>query len=198
MREAGRGNGGSKGLRKLADKPMISHVIARIRPQVHELLISTQAPGEAYIPFGCRLAIDAPLKEPTARDKDAGRIGPLAGILAGLQSAKKPLVLFAPCDMPALPEDLATRLRSALMEKNAQVAVAATAGRAHPVVLMARNQPDVMLHLSRYLGGGNRKAENWHAGLASVTVNFDDQAAAFANINSAEELARYEQSLREK
>jgi len=63
------------------------------------------------------------------------RIGPLAGFQAGLAAATLPLVLFAPCDMPDLPLDLAAACVTHC--RQADVAVAATAGRLQSVVLLA-------------------------------------------------------------
>jgi molybdopterin-guanine dinucleotide biosynthesis protein A len=65
--------------------------------------------------------------------------GPLAGILAALDwvAANRPgvsLVLSAAADCPFLPRDLVSRLYRALVEQNAQLAVAASDGHAHPVI----------------------------------------------------------------
>ncbi|HSD61731.1 MAG TPA: molybdenum cofactor guanylyltransferase MobA, partial [Burkholderiales bacterium] len=42
------------------------------------------------------------------------------------------------------------------------------------------------------LRGGGRKIDTWYASLKVVEVNFDDEAAAFSNINTPEELAAFE------
>ena len=43
-------------------------------------------------------------------------------------------------------------------------------------------------HLAKFLEGGGRKIDAWYASLDLVEVDFDDQAAAFSNINTREEL----------
>lgn len=197
--ESRRMGGTDKGLQLLNGRPLVAHVVARIAPQVNELVINANRHREQYALLGYPVVADTLLAEPagsaaanTAAIASAGdaqrSAGPLAGLLAGFAAASHPLVLFAPCDMPALPADLANRLLDALLSANADVAVAATAGNAHHVVLLAKRETQA--HLAAYVAGGGRKAGAWHAGLKSVVVAFDDEAAAFANVNTVEELAR--------
>ena len=47
----------------------------------------------------------------------------------------------------------------------------------------------VLDHLADFLKGGGRKIDAWYATLAVVEVAFDDEADAFRNINTADELA---------
>ena len=186
--EGRRMSGADKGMQLLDGRPLVSHVIARIAPQVGELIISANRDREQYAELGHSVVADAPLTGDAP--EDTGRsAGPLAGMLAGFGVASQPRVLFVPCDMPALPADLATRLSGALESAHADIAVAATAGRTHHVVLLARRETQA--HLRAYVAGGGRKAGAWHAGLKVATVAFDDEAAAFININTPEELASF-------
>jgi molybdopterin-guanine dinucleotide biosynthesis protein A len=50
----------------------------------------------------------------------------------------------------------------------------------------------VLPHLTAFLTGGGRKFDQWYDTLATVEVSFDDQIEAFSNINTPEELARFE------
>jgi len=47
----------------------------------------------------------------------------------------------------------------------------------------------VLPHLSAFLESGGRKIDAWYATLAVVEVPFDDEADAFRNINTVDELA---------
>ncbi|HQR59500.1 MAG TPA: molybdenum cofactor guanylyltransferase MobA, partial [Azonexus sp.] len=47
-------------------------------------------------------------------------------------------------------------------------------------------------HLTDFLAGGGRKVDRWYATLNVVEVAFDDKAEAFANINTREELGRFD------
>ena len=48
---------------------------------------------------------------------------------------------------------------------------------------------DVLPHLAAFLEAGGRKIDAWYATLAVIEVAFDDEADAFRNINTADELA---------
>jgi len=50
----------------------------------------------------------------------------------------------------------------------------------------------VLPDLEAFLQAGGRKIDAWYARLAVVEVSFDDQPQAFSNINTREELARFE------
>ena len=171
----GRRMGGvDKGLQLLHGKPMVAHVLARLGPQVDELLINANQNLAEYEMLGHRVVPDA----------IGGFAGPLAGLHAGLCAASHPLALTAPCDSPFLPLDLFSRLRKALNEN--ELAVAKTGDQAHPVFALVRRS--VIKNLERFLEGGGRKIDAWYASLKVIEVSFDDEADAFRNINTREEL----------
>ena len=177
----GRRMGGTdKGLQELRGQPMVHWVIERLAPQVDELLINANQNGERYAAFGHRVV---PNQIP-------GFAGPLAGLHAALSAATHPLVATAPCDSPFLPDDLIFRLFSALTAADADLAVAKTFDQAHPVFCLCRRS--VLPHLTEFLESGGRKIDRWYSTLNIVEVNFDDEADAFENINTREELGRFE------
>jgi molybdopterin-guanine dinucleotide biosynthesis protein A len=49
---------------------------------------------------------------------------------------------------------------------------------------------DVLHNLEQFLAGGGRKIDAWYASLRAIEVNFDDEADAFRNINTLDELGR--------
>ncbi|HEY8068376.1 MAG TPA: molybdenum cofactor guanylyltransferase MobA [Burkholderiales bacterium] len=171
----GRRMGGvDKGLQLLHGKPMVAQVLARLAPQVSEIVINANQNLDVYAGFGHRVVPDA----------IGGFAGPLAGLHAGLGAAHHPLVLTAPCDSPFLPHDLFARLRSKLGEN--ELAVAKTGDQAHPVFALVRTS--VKKNLENFLSGGGRKIDAWYSSLKVVEVSFDDEADAFRNINTREEL----------
>lgn len=177
----GRRMGGTdKGLQELRGQPMVHWVIERLAPQVDELLINANQNGERYAAFGHRVV----------PDQIPGFAGPLAGLHAALATATHPLVATAPCDSPFLPADLISRLFSALTAADADLAVAKTFDQAHPVFCLC--QRSVLPHLTEFLEGGGRKVDRWYSTLNIVEVAFDDEADAFENINTHEELGRFE------
>jgi molybdopterin-guanine dinucleotide biosynthesis protein A len=173
----GRRMGGvDKGLQLLHGKPMIEHVLERLRPQVGEIVINANQNHERYGAFGHRVVSDA----------IGGFAGPLAGLHAGLQAITSPLAVTVPCDSPFLPHDLVSRLKDALGPND--LAVAKTGDQPHPVFALVRQS--VAGNLETFLASGGRKIDAWYAALKVVEVSFDDEADAFRNINTREELDR--------
>lgn len=172
--------GVDKGLKVLRGRPMVAWAIERFAPQVSELLINANQNVDAYAAFGYRVI----------PDEIAGYAGPLAGLHRGLAAAKHDWVVTCPCDSPFLPRDLVERLYRAAVDADAELAVAKTGDQPHPVFALCRRS--VLPGLARFLEGGGRKIDAWYSGLAVVEVPFDDQAEAFSNINTADELQKYE------
>jgi molybdopterin-guanine dinucleotide biosynthesis protein A len=173
----GRRMGGvDKGLQLLHGKPMVAHVLARLAPQVTEIVINCNQNTDRYAGFGHRVV----------GDEVSGFAGPLAGLHAGMNVARHPLVVTVPCDSPFLPPDLVARLFSCIGRND--LAVAKTGEQAHPVFALVRRE--LLGNLEAYLLGGGRKIDAWYASLRFVEVAFDDEADAFRNINTLEELKR--------
>ena len=178
----GRRMGGiDKGLQELRGQPMVHWVVERLAPQVDELLINANQNAERYAAFGHRVV----------PDQIPDFAGPLAGLHAALSAATHPLVATAPCDSPFLPADLVSRLLAALTAANADLAVARTFEQPHPVFCLCKRE--VLPHLTEFLESGGRKIDRWYSTLNIVEVAFDDEAAAFENINTREELSRFDQ-----
>jgi molybdenum cofactor guanylyltransferase len=173
----GRRMGGvDKGLQPLHGKPMIEHVLARFAPQVDEIVINANQNHDRYAAFGHRVV----------PDRVGGYAGPLAGLHAGLAAVSRPLAVTVPCDSPFLPADLVERLQRELGTND--LAVAKTGEQPHPVFALVRRS--VAANLEAFLAGGGRKIDAWYASLKTIEVSFDDEADAFRNINTLEELGR--------
>jgi molybdopterin-guanine dinucleotide biosynthesis protein A len=173
----GRRMGGvDKGLQELDGRPLVAWVIGRLAPQVDELLINANRNLDRYAAFGHRVV----------PDRIDGFAGPLAGLQAALSVASHPLVVTVPCDSPFLPGDLVARMHAALDGSGAEMAVARSRGRVQPVFCLCRRT--VLPALSEHLAAGGRRIECWLNSLALIEVDFDDQPAAFANLNSRDDL----------
>lgn len=72
---------------------------------------------------------------------------------------------------------------------NADLAVARSFDQQHPVFCLCKRKP---LPLANYLASNSRKFDRWHSTLSVVEIPFDDEAEAFENINTRDELARFE------
>ena len=177
----GRRMGGvDKGLQPLRDRPMVEWVLERLQPQVADIVINANQHRDAYARYG----------HPVVGDEIGGFAGPLAGLHAGLKCTTRPFILTVPCDSPFLPNDLQARLHAASIAANADLAVAKTGDRSHPVFALVRSS--VLPHLETFLQGGGRKIDAWYATLNVIEVSFDDEADAFSNINTRDELREHE------
>ena len=185
--QGSRMGGIDKGLVELAGRPMAAHALARLAPQVDELLINANQNLERWRGFGY----------PVFSDDFGGAgsfCGPLAGLHAALVRARYPLLLSVPCDSPFLPADLVARLAHALQASASELAVATTEGRPHPVFGLCRRE--LAPRLADFLAAGGRKVGAWHSTLRVVAVPFDDNPAAFRNINTLAELSAAEHDLK--
>jgi molybdopterin-guanine dinucleotide biosynthesis protein A len=169
-----------KGLQPWRGLPLVDHALARLAPQVHEVLISANRNAALYATRGVRVLPDACGDFP----------GPLAGILAGLRAAATPWLAVVPCDAPRLPLDLFERLargrgdaRGAVVQRDH----GAGGLRLEPVCcLLSTALAD---DLASYLADGGRKVEGWVARHAApVLFDRPDDASAFANINTPTDL----------
>lgn len=168
----------NKGLQPLDGKALVQWVIERLAPQVDSLFINANRDAANYGEFGY----------PVIADLIPDFAGPLAGIHRALQHVPHSLLATAPCDSPYLPTDLVSRLHQALQRHAAQIAIARSGGHIHPVFSLIRTA--ALPSLTRFLADGGRAIKHWHATLDSCVVDFDDEATAFDNINTLDELQR--------
>ncbi len=180
---ASRMGGADKGLVIFQQKPLIQHVIERLTPQVDEILINANRELPSYERFS--LAV--------LQDETPDFIGPLAGFSLGLQHAKNDYLLTVPCDSPLLPQDLAQRLITKLIEQQAEIAVASSNGNAHPVFCLMKKS--VLPSLTIFLAQGERKVSAWQKRQRYIEVDFSDCNDAFTNLNTFEDLKALELSL---
>src|SRR5207245_2146601 len=121
--------GGDKALRLLGGRPLLDHVIERLRPQVDALVLNANGDPARFARFGL----------PVVPDSIGDFAGPLAGILAGLDwaAAHRPdcaTIVSVATDAPFLPKDLVARLVRGMEAAGAELACAASGGQPHPVI----------------------------------------------------------------
>ncbi len=182
---ATRMNGVDKGLTLLQQKPLIAHVIARLQPQVDEILINANREIATYKAFGYDVF----------QDENAEFIGPLAGFSLGLQHAKHEYVLTVPCDSPLLPLDLVERLYNGMAASRADIAVASSVENVHPVFCLMKTS--VLPSLTAYLDAGERKVSTWQKSQKYIEVDFSDCGDSFTNLNTFEDLKALELKLKD-
>ena len=166
-------------------KALLRHVLDRARPQVATLTISSNLPLD--------------VSEPVLADPMPGFPGPLAGVLAGLEWAaclpERPTLLATfPCDTPAIPDHLVARLLAARTEQCADVAVATSGGRVHPVCALwpVSLGPDVRAELLRGERGVWRLVQGYR--VAEVSFPFEG-LDPFFNVNTPDDVEAVERAL---
>lgn len=168
--------GVDKGLVPLDGRPLAAHVIERLARQSSCVLISANRNLDAYAAFGCSVLTDPPGLE---------FAGPLAGMLAGLHAIPEDAwLLTAPCDCPDLPADLGPRLLAAARPHGLAFARAAREHPAHALLHARLREP-----LAAHLRSGGRALLGWMCAQPHGIAQFDDEAA-FANLNTLDELER--------
>jgi molybdopterin-guanine dinucleotide biosynthesis protein A len=184
---ARRMGGGDKPLREIAGQTILARVITRLTPQCECLLLSANGDPLRFASFGLLVIVDDVNDYP----------GPLAGILAGLDwaAAHRPSaqwILTAPGDCPFLPRNLVVRLRHAISAEGAELAVAASQGRSHPVIGLWKVALRGALREALVVEG-LRKVESWTARCRVATVAWPAEPVdPFFNANTVEDLAKAE------
>ncbi len=189
---AGRRMGGAdKAAIRLAGRPLLSHVMARLGPQVAAMVLSANGDPGRFAAFGLPVLTD-PLPD---------RPGPLAGILAALGWAQERWpeiadLLVVPVDTPFLPGDLRARLDAARRAAGRLMAIAASAGRPHPTVALLPVDPALADDLAARLARGERRVGDFfarhQAAIADYGRPFPDP---FRNLNTPADLAAAEAAL---
>ncbi len=184
-------SGGDKALKMLGGRPMLAHVIERLKPQVHGLIINANGDPARFAAFGL----------PVVPDLSADFAGPLAGLLAGMEwtrmhapSAEQ--IVTAACDTPFFPTDLVAKLEAAAEAGGGAIALASSSGRSHFVFAL---WPVALADdLAAYLDAGHRKVQDWIERHSYVTVPFEPlliggvEVDPFFNINTPDDLAEAE------
>jgi molybdopterin-guanine dinucleotide biosynthesis protein A len=173
--------GVDKGLQQHLGVPLALHALERLRPQVTALMLNANRNLPAYQAMGA----------PVYPDEITDYPGPLAGMLAGLSNCRTPYLVTVPCDTPNFPLDLVARLMEALAGIDGDMATAYTLEdgrqRAQPVFCLMR--ASLRDSLFAFVESGERKTGLFAAEHHSAKVVFND-AAAFANANTLEDLAK--------
>ncbi|MGH2552690.1 MAG: molybdenum cofactor guanylyltransferase [Chitinophagaceae bacterium] len=170
--------GEEKGLVYFNGSRLAEHVINAAKKITEKILIITSNP--AYKPFGY-VCIEDDLK-----DK-----GPLGGIYTGLKNSGTQKNLMLGCDMPFLSENLLSGLINNCGDED--VLLAEHKGLAEP--LCSVYDKCCTKHISSMLEQNQLKITDALAGLKTRVISFDEEewfhGNEFANINSIEELRKY-------
>lgn len=180
--------GADKGLQDYGGRPLVHHVLDRVRQQRGVPPLSLGINANRHLTHYATLGL------PVWDDGQEGFGGPLQGMFASLRATEQHFpeaqaVLFTACDTPHLPLDLASRMLNAMQRTGAQAVAVRTHNRTHPLpCLLGRGLQE---SLANYLGQGQRKVQAWLETCGVQWVDFDgpgDSPQAFANFNTLAEL----------
>ena len=175
--EGRRFGGREKPLLELRGQPLAGHVLARLVPQVTEVVISANR----------RLADYSQLGYPVVSDRSSDQ-GPLAGILAAAEAVTTPLLFVCPGDSPFLPRDLVGRLSERLVP-GVDAVVPHDGSRSQHLFMLLRRS--AALAIAPYLDTGGREVLGWLSDRTRAEVTVSDQQG-FVNVNSPSMLAELE------
>jgi molybdopterin-guanine dinucleotide biosynthesis protein A len=126
--KSSRMGGGDKCMRLLGGRPILAHIIERLKPQVADMIVNANGDIGRFARFGLKVI----------EDSVAGHAGPLAGVLSGLEWIKKnrPDIVYGATvatDTPFFSTDLVQRLLDVQGDRPS-LAVARSAEGMHPVI----------------------------------------------------------------
>lgn len=176
--KARRMGGTDKGLLELDGKPLWRHVADILALQVETVVVNANRHRDIYQQSGLKVIPDSLADfPPTGRDA------------IGIPAANGRMVLFCPCDMPYIPHDLVARLKE--QRKAAPVVWVHDGERDHPTIaLMHRSMQPL---LQDYLQSGERRVMVFMRLAGGHAVDFSDHKDAFVNVNTPEELAKWQE-----
>jgi molybdopterin-guanine dinucleotide biosynthesis protein A len=184
---ARRMGGGDKSMRRIDRLTILDRVLERLGPQCVGLLLNANGDPARFARF----------RPPVVADSVENHPGPLAGVLAGLDwtAANRPgveWIVSVAADCPFLPRDLVERLHRARMAKDADLAVATSARRRHPVIgLWQVAMRDELRHA--LVEEGIRKIDHWTARYRVATASWPARPVdPFFNVNTPKDLAEAE------
>ncbi|TDT51124.1 molybdenum cofactor guanylyltransferase [Enterobacter sp. AG5470] len=178
--KASRMGGKDKGLLELNGKPLWQHVAQRLAPQVENVVISANRNLDIYRASGLTVVPDSLNDFP----------GPLAGILSVMQKIDSEWFLFCPCDTPYVPENLLARLQ--VQRQQAPAVWVHDGERDHPAIALINRR--ILPALQDYLARGERRVMVFMRESGGHPVDFSDAKIAFANVNTPDDLAHWQEN----
>lgn len=168
--------GVDKGFISVAGRPLIEHVLARVRPQAERIVINANRSLDAYARYG----------HPLVRDEALDFAGPLGGIASVLSTVRTEWVLFAPVDAALLPLDYAQEMCAAAPQNGTRACVVHDGEGAVPVCCLVA----VVLRedLRTFMQRGERSVKAWLRRHNAAPVSFAHWPREFWSLNTPQEL----------
>ncbi len=176
----------------LGGEPLIQHVMSRLDRQVGRTVLNANGNAARF----------ESIFQTIVPDSIVGSVGPLAGVLTGLEWTRDNVpyanwVMTVACDSPFIPRDLVDRLGAAIEAEGADMACASSGGRAHPVCGLWPVRLVDELH-EAILKEEIRKVDVWTSRYKLVEVDYDKEPFdPFFNANTPDDLVKAQKILLE-
>ena len=133
--------GHDKALLVLDGVPLLKRIIAVVQPQIKSLCLSINHRNENYCSFGL----------PIVLDESNEHVGPLGGIIAGMEWVKKfhpqtDWIVSFPCDTPFLPNDFVIQLYKQVKYQDVDIVFSRSGKQVHSICSIWRVKLHKLLH----------------------------------------------------
>ena len=176
----------------LGGDPLIQHVMSRLDRQVGRTILNANGDASRF----------TSIFQDIVPDSIVGSVGPLAGVLTGLEWTRDNVpyanwVVTVACDSPFIPRDLVDRMGAAIEAEGADMARASSGGRRHPVCALWPVRLVDELH-NAILKEDIRKVDIWTGRYTLAVAEFEASPYdPFFNANRPDDLAEAERMLEE-
>jgi molybdopterin-guanine dinucleotide biosynthesis protein A len=197
--------GVDKGWVMLHNQPLVSHTLARLKPQVNSVVISANRELERYRSLDADVVTDLPDLNDGVNAPNNFQ-GPVAGILAALKKISTPYAVIVPVDAPLLAENLIqilchgsnNRSDNKSNRKGSNINTCTSAAlsliddgeRTHP--LFGLYHRSLIKSLESYYQEGHRRLMRWCMQQSPLIIKKPELLRSFANINDPDSLKNVE------
>ena len=178
--------GPEKSLLAFNGKTLAAHVAQRFKQQTSSVILNANGDASRF----------AELKLEVQQDTVDGFVGPLAGVLAGMRwtikNTKATHIITAAADTPFFPTNYTHKMQTQLNKQTAEIALATSNGRHHPVFgLWPVNLADKLEHF--LVDEKNRKVMLFVERYANCQVEFENlrnDIDPFFNVNTPDDMKK--------
>ncbi len=171
--------GKDKGTLRFKQELLIEKQVDWLEGQTQTILISANQNINFYEKYSY----------PVLQDKNKEFLGPLSGVLRGLENCKTDWMFVHPIDVPNLPTDFLERFISRIKIKNNSY-FACTPNRKHFLTMLIHR--DCLGQLNEFVESGNSRVGMFHKAIRSIGLDIGLDEEYFKNLN---ENSDYDQSL---
>lgn len=181
--------GPEKSLLEMNGKTLVGRVAEKLKQQTPQIILNANGDPSRFSNLGLEVQ----------QDTVEGFAGPLAGVLAGMRWAQKNSnvshIITAAADTPFFPKSYVKEMRDTARQDNAEIALASSNGRRHPVFgLWPVKLADELQHF--LVVEENRKVMLFVERYTNCMVTFENNKNdidPFFNVNTPDDMLKAEE-----